>query len=85
MRVGVHLALGKPKPVIAKELGIKLSSVEDAARKLYERLDIHTAGELGTLLWTADSDTLAARVSVLIKGRLGSKVGHRVAVRLPAR
>src|SRR5215207_2599798 len=42
VRVGVHLALGKPKPVIAKELGLKLSSVEDAARKLYERLDIHT-------------------------------------------
>jgi hypothetical protein len=26
-KVGIHLALGKPKPVIADELGIQLSSV----------------------------------------------------------
>lgn len=51
VRVGVLLALGKRKPDIAKELGVKVSSVEDSARKLYARLDIHNASEFGTLLW----------------------------------
>ena len=51
LRVGVLLAMGKRKPEIARELGIKQSSVEDAARKLYARLDVHSSGEFSTLLW----------------------------------
>lgn len=51
VRVGVLLALGKGKPEIARELGVKSSSVEDAARKLYARLDVHSAAEFGALLW----------------------------------
>jgi hypothetical protein len=36
VKVGIQLALGKTKPVIADELGIKLSSVADQAKRLYQ-------------------------------------------------
>ncbi|HEY0494080.1 MAG TPA: hypothetical protein VGD57_11545 [Candidatus Dormibacteraeota bacterium] len=51
VRVGVLLAIGKSKPEIAEELGTKLSSVVDTTRRLYERLDVHNASELGLQLW----------------------------------
>jgi len=34
MKVGIQLAFGKTKPVIADELGIQLSSIVDVAKKL---------------------------------------------------
>jgi DNA-binding NarL/FixJ family response regulator len=50
-KVGIQLALGKPKPVIADELGVQLSSVEDLTRKLYQTLDVHNSAELATKIW----------------------------------
>jgi DNA-binding NarL/FixJ family response regulator len=50
-KVGIQLALGKPKPVIADELGVQLSSVEDLTRKLYQTLDVHNFAELATKIW----------------------------------
>jgi DNA-binding CsgD family transcriptional regulator len=51
-RVGILLALGKSKPMIADELGIKISSVEDHAKKLYQTLDVHNAAALAKTVWT---------------------------------
>jgi DNA-binding CsgD family transcriptional regulator len=50
-KVGIHLALGKPKPLIADELGIQLSSVADLTRRLYQTLGVHNSAELGTKIW----------------------------------
>jgi DNA-binding CsgD family transcriptional regulator len=52
VRVGVLLASGYSQPEIARRLGVAPSSVTDAVRKLYVRLDVHNAAELGTALWT---------------------------------
>jgi hypothetical protein len=43
--------LGKTKPVIADELGTKLSSVEGLTKKLYQTLDVHNSAELSTKIW----------------------------------
>jgi DNA-binding CsgD family transcriptional regulator len=51
VKVGIQLALGKPKPVIADELGIQLSSVADLTKRLYQSLDVHNSAELGTKIW----------------------------------
>jgi DNA-binding CsgD family transcriptional regulator len=51
IKVGIELALGKPKPVIADELGIQLSSVADLTRRLYQTLDVHNSAELATRIW----------------------------------
>ncbi|MDQ6703593.1 MAG: hypothetical protein M3Z96_11080 [Pseudomonadota bacterium] len=51
VKVGIHLALGKTKPVIADELGVQLSSVESLTKKLYQTLDVHSSAELGTKIW----------------------------------
>ncbi len=51
LRVGIQLALGKTKPVIADELGIQFSSVDDLTKKLYQTLDVHNAAELSTKIW----------------------------------
>jgi hypothetical protein len=51
VKVGIQLALGKPKPVIAGELGIQISSVTDLTKKLYQTLDVHNSAELGTKIW----------------------------------
>jgi DNA-binding CsgD family transcriptional regulator len=51
VKVGVQLALGKSKTVIARELGMQPSSVADQTKKLYLRLDVHNAAELGLELW----------------------------------
>ena len=50
------LATGRSKPEIAHELGVRPSSVTDAARKLYARLDIRNAAELGMRFWAASGD-----------------------------
>ncbi|MDQ6869028.1 MAG: hypothetical protein M3178_11740 [Pseudomonadota bacterium] len=50
-KVGIQLAFGKTKPVIADELGIQLSSVVDVAKKLYQSLDVHNSAELATKIW----------------------------------
>jgi DNA-binding CsgD family transcriptional regulator len=51
VKVGIQLGLGKTKQVIADEFGIQISSVADLSKKLYQRLDIHNAAELGLKLW----------------------------------
>ncbi|MGH6834432.1 MAG: helix-turn-helix transcriptional regulator [Methylocella sp.] len=51
VKVGIQLALGKPKPAIADELGIQLTAVADLTRKLYQRLEVHNSAELGTKIW----------------------------------
>ncbi len=50
-KVGIQLALGKTKPVIADGLGIKPTTVADLTRKLYQTFDVHNATELGTKVW----------------------------------
>ena len=50
-KVGIHLALGKPKSVIADELGIQRSSVMATTKKLYQNLDVHNSAELATKIW----------------------------------
>jgi len=51
VKVGIQLALGKTKPVIAVELGIHLSSIVDVTKKLYQNLDVHNSAELATKIW----------------------------------
>lgn len=51
VRVGIQLAFGKTKPVIADELGLQRSSVADLAKKLYQRLDVHNSTELAMKIW----------------------------------
>ena len=51
MKVGIQLALGKPKPAIADEFGIRLSSVADLTKRLYQTLDVHNSAELATRIW----------------------------------
>ena len=58
LKVGIELALGKPKPAIATELGLKLSTVADLTRKLYQTLQIHNSAELGTKLWLAQPQSI---------------------------
>ncbi len=53
LKIGIGLALGKTKPAIADELGIKPTSVADLTRKLYQTLDVHNAAELGARVWRA--------------------------------
>jgi DNA-binding NarL/FixJ family response regulator len=50
-KVGIQLAFGKTKPVIADELGIQLSSVVDVTKRLYQTLDVHNSAELATKIW----------------------------------
>jgi DNA-binding CsgD family transcriptional regulator len=53
-KVGIQLALGKTKPVIADELGIQLTSVADHTRKLHQTLDVHNSTELATKIWLGE-------------------------------
>jgi hypothetical protein len=62
-KVGIQLALGKPKPVIADELGLQLSSVADHSKRLYQTLDVHNSTELGTKIWLGQKQD-AARQSL---------------------
>jgi hypothetical protein len=50
-KVGIQLALGKTKPVIADELGVQLPAFESLTKKLYKNLNIHNSAELGTKIW----------------------------------
>ncbi len=52
-KVGIHLALGKSKPMIADELGLQRSSVADHAKKLYQTFDVHNSTELATKIWVS--------------------------------
>src|ERR1700730_10172793 len=64
-KVGIQLAMGKTKPVIADELGIQRSSVEGLTKKLYQTLDIHNSAELGTKVWLGEkgSESRQSRAS----------------------
>jgi DNA-binding CsgD family transcriptional regulator len=53
LKVALQLALGKSKPAIARELGVQPSSVAEHTKELYQRLDVHSAAELGFKLWTS--------------------------------
>jgi hypothetical protein len=53
-KIGIHLALGKPKPAIADELGVQLTTVADLTRKRYQTLDVHNSTELGTKIWLGE-------------------------------
>jgi hypothetical protein len=66
-KVGIQLAMGKTKPVIADELGIQFSSVDDLTKKLYQTLDVHNAAELGTKIWLGQKQD-EARQSLLRAG-----------------
>jgi hypothetical protein len=50
-KVGIQLALGKPKSVIADEFGIRLSSVMATTKKLHQALDVHNSAELAAKIW----------------------------------
>jgi len=63
VKVGIQLALGRPKPVIADELGVQLSSVADLTTRLYQTLDVHNSAELATKIWL-DQKQDAARQSL---------------------
>lgn len=62
VKVGVRLATGKTKRTIADELGIRLSSVMDLTKKLYQNLDIHNPAELGAKIWLGASPGRARRL-----------------------
>ncbi|MGB6174760.1 MAG: hypothetical protein WBF43_00115 [Methylocella sp.] len=51
IKVGIHLVLGKPKLVIADELGLQLSSVADFTSKLYQTLGVHNSAGVGVKIW----------------------------------
>ena len=62
-KVGIQLALGKTKPVIATELGIQLSSVADLTKKLYQTLDVHNSSQLGAKIWLGEKQDAARQNS----------------------
>jgi hypothetical protein len=51
MKAGIQLALGKPRPVIADEFGIRLSAVMATTKKLYQALYVRNSAELETKIW----------------------------------
>jgi DNA-binding CsgD family transcriptional regulator len=61
-KVGIQLALGKTKPVIADELGIQVSSVEGLTKKLYQTLDVHNSAELSTKIWLGQKQNAARQI-----------------------
>ena len=61
-KVGIQLVFGKPKPVIADELGIELSSVADLTKRLYQTLDVHNSAELGTKIWLGQKHDAARQI-----------------------
>jgi hypothetical protein len=58
-KVGIQLALGKTKPMIAEALGVQPSSVESLTKKLYQTLDIHSSSELATQIWLGQKEAKA--------------------------
>jgi hypothetical protein len=56
IKVGILLALGKTKPMIADELDIKFYTVEDHTKKLYQALDVHNAAALAKAVWTEQKE-----------------------------
>lgn len=61
VKVGVSLVLGKTKATIANELGIKLTSVADLTRRLYQTLDVHNSTELAAKIWLSGRRNKAQR------------------------
>ncbi len=55
IKVGILLAMGKTKPVIAEEIGVKPSSVDDHTKKLYQTLNVHNAAALAKTVWTGQN------------------------------
>lgn len=51
VKVGIELAMGRTKREIAQKLGIRESSVGNQTKKLYQRLEVHNAVELGMRVW----------------------------------
>jgi DNA-binding NarL/FixJ family response regulator len=62
VKVGIQLALGKTKPVIADELGIQISSVVDLAKKLYVDLDVYNSAALCTKIWLGQRHSEARQI-----------------------
>jgi hypothetical protein len=75
-KVGIQLALGKPKPVIADELGLQFSSVADLTRRLYQTLDVHNSAELATKIWLGQKQDEARQIL--------RRAGETARLRLPA-
>jgi DNA-binding CsgD family transcriptional regulator len=73
VKVGIQLALGKTKPVIADELGIKPSSVADQTKRLYQTLEIHNSAELSTRIWLAEARSESRRNPALSAGSKSSR------------
>jgi DNA-binding CsgD family transcriptional regulator len=64
-KVGIQLAFGKTKPVIADELGLQSSSVADHTKKLYQTLDVHNSTELAAKIWVGQKqNSMTQRLSV---------------------
>jgi DNA-binding CsgD family transcriptional regulator len=61
-KVGIHLALGKTKPVIANELGIQASTVRALTHNLYQSLDVHNSTELATKIWLDQKQDAARQI-----------------------
>ena len=61
-KVGIKLVFGKPKPAIADELGVQLSSVTDLTRRLYQTLDVHNSAELATKIWLGQKQDAARQI-----------------------
>ncbi|HET6378159.1 MAG TPA: hypothetical protein VFG05_07610 [Methylocella sp.] len=51
VKVGIQIAMGKTRPAIAQELGLRPSSVADLTKKLYERLGVHNSASLAARIW----------------------------------
>jgi DNA-binding CsgD family transcriptional regulator len=51
VQVGIEILSGVSKADIADRLGVKRSTVEDASRKVYARVGVHSAADLATLCW----------------------------------
>jgi DNA-binding CsgD family transcriptional regulator len=83
-KVGIQLAVGKTKPVIADELGIQRSSVEGMTKKLYQTLDVHNSAELSAKIWLGEtgSDSRQSRArdwatSATLRPYRGASAGTR--------
>lgn len=83
MKIGIHLALGKPKLAIAEALGLQPSSVAGMTKKLYQTLDIHSSAELGAKIWLGERRRfMPPRPPVSIAN--GARTAHAGSIFVPA-
>ncbi len=61
MKIGIQLAMGKTKPEIADALDLKLTTIADLTKKLYQTLDVHNSIELSTKIWLGEGRDEAQR------------------------